>query len=199
LKCRPRPSRDLGMSSQTPNDHVVAVFMPPQRPRSRSVTGVLGLRHEDIAAAKQEITIVPRHNVNRARSKSQRQRRIPVSASLIRLYGDYMHTEYGDLDSDYVFVNLFAEPFGHAMTYSAVYDLVTRIRRRTGLDFDPHWCRHTAATRMLRDGVPLESVSMLLGHSSIATTVSVYGHLTAADARKALEAAGWFAGNEVTW
>jgi integrase/recombinase XerD len=159
----------------------------------------LGLRHEDIAAAKQEITVLPRHNVNRARTKSQRQRHIPVSASLIHLYGDYMHAEYGDLDSDYVFVNLFAEPFGHAMTYSAVYDLVTRIRRHTGLDFDPHWCRHTAATRMLRDGVPLESVSMLLGHSSIATTISVYGHLTAADARKALEAAGWFTGNEVTW
>ncbi|MFG1703770.1 tyrosine-type recombinase/integrase [Nonomuraea sp. M3C6] len=159
----------------------------------------LGLRHEDIAAAKQEITIVPRHNANQARTKSQRQRHIPVSASLIRLYGDYMHTEYGDLDSDYVFVNLWAEPRGHAMTYSAIYDLVKRIRRHTGLDFDPHWCRHTAATRMLRDGVPLESVSMLLGHSSIATTSAVYGHLTAADARKVLEAAGWFTGNEVAW
>jgi len=31
---------------------------------------------------------------------------IPVTASLVRCYSDYMHTEYGDLDSDYVFVNL---------------------------------------------------------------------------------------------
>jgi len=29
--------------------------------------------------------------------------------------------------------------------------------------------------------------------------VSVYGHLTAGDARRALEAAGWFTGSEVTW
>ncbi|WP_199565656.1 tyrosine-type recombinase/integrase [Spongiactinospora rosea] len=78
----------------------------------------------------------------------------------------------------------------HALTYSAVYDLVKRIRRHTGLDFDLHWCRHTAATRMLRDGVPVETVSVLLGHGSIAVTPAVYGHLTAADARKAWKPQG---------
>jgi integrase/recombinase XerD len=33
-------------------------------------------------------------------------RAIPTSAGLVRLYADYLHGEYGDLDSDYVFVNL---------------------------------------------------------------------------------------------
>jgi site-specific recombinase XerD len=121
-----------------------------------------------------------------------------VSAELIRLYGDYLHAEYGDLDSDYVFVNLFAEPRGHALSYPAVYDLVLRLRSRTGIDFDPHWCRHGLATRMLRDGVPVEVVSKLLGHASLSTTLSIYGHLSAEDARRALEVAGWFMGREVT-
>ena len=98
-----------------------------------------------------------------------------------------------------MFVNLFAEPRGQALSYPAVYDLVVRLRKRTGIDFDPHWCRHSMATRMLRDGVPVEVVSKLLGHGSVTTTVSVYGHLTASDARRALEAAGWFTGSEVTW
>jgi site-specific recombinase XerD len=98
-----------------------------------------------------------------------------------------------------VFVNLFAEPRGRALTYPAVYDLVLRLRRRTGIDFDPHWCGHTMATRALRDGVPIEVVSKLLGHASITTTSAIYGHLTAEDARKTLEAAGWFRGTEVTW
>jgi integrase/recombinase XerD len=40
----------------------------------------LGLRHEDIVAAEREIRVVPRLNANRARSKSGRQRAIPVSA-----------------------------------------------------------------------------------------------------------------------
>jgi site-specific recombinase XerD len=157
----------------------------------------LGLRHDDIAAAEREVRIVPRPNDNGARSKSREERTVPVSPELIRLYGDYLHREYGAIDSDYVFVNLFADPVGRALAYPAAYDLVVRLRRRTGIDFDPHWYRHTMATRALRDGVSLEVVSRLLGHSSTTTTLSIYGHLTAEDARRALEAAGWFSGSEI--
>lgn len=157
----------------------------------------LGLRHEDIAAAEREISVRRRSNANGARAKSPHPRTIPVSSQLIRLYADYLHAEYGDLDSDYVFVNLWGRPHGSALTYSAVHALVRRLRRDTGIDFDPHWYRHTYATRMLRDKVPLEVVSKLLGHASLTTTVSTYGHLTSEDSRRALEAAGWFTGNEV--
>ena len=159
----------------------------------------LGLRHADIDAAQREVAVVVRDNDNRARTKSGRGRTIPVGAPILRLYADYLHDEYGDLDSDYVFVNLFAAPLGQAMSYPAVYDLVLRLRQRTGIDFDPHWFRHTAATRMLRDRVPIEVVSMLLGHASVTTTLDVYGHLTAEDARRVLQAAGWFDGETVRW
>jgi integrase len=59
--------------------------------------------------------------------------------------------------------------------------------------------RHAAATRWLRDGVPIEIVSKLLGHSPVTTTSATYGHLTAEDARAALEKAGWLTGKEVSW
>ncbi|NMM25129.1 MAG: site-specific integrase [Phycicoccus sp.] len=157
----------------------------------------LGLRHEDLAAAEREITITPRVNDNGARSKSGRPRTIPVGANLMRLYADYLHEEYHDLDSDYVFVTLGGQPWGQALSYRSVYDLVLRLRRRTGIDFDPHWLRHSAATRMLRDGVPIEVVSMLLGHASVTTTLDTYGHLTAEDARRVLEKAGWFTEGQV--
>ena len=159
---------------------------------------VLGLRHEDIAAAEQEITIVARENANGARAKSG-GRTVPVGPELIRLYADYLHEEYGVACSDFVFINIWAEPKGHAWSYQAAYDLVLRLRARTGIAFDPHWYCHSAATRWLRDGVPVEVVSALLGHSSVAVTSSVYGHLTAQDARAALEKAGWFTGKEVSW
>ena len=107
--------------------------------------------------------------------------------------------EYGGIDSDYVFINIWAQPRGQAWSYPAAYDLVMRLRAKTGLDFDPHWFRHSAATRWLRDGIPVEVVSKLLGHSSVTVTSAVYGHLTAADARAALEKAGWLTGNEVSW
>lgn len=98
-----------------------------------------------------------------------------------------------------MFVNLFAAPRGQAWSYPAVYELVRRLRAKTGIEFDPHWFRHSAATRWLRDGVPVEVVSKLLGHSSVTTTLAAYGHLTAADARKVLEKAGWLTGREVIW
>src|SRR5258708_4473368 len=148
--------------------------------------------------AEGESSVVPRENANGARAKSG-GRTVPAGGELIRLYADYLHLEYGDIDSDYVFINLFAEPQGQAWSYPAAYDLVTRLRAKTGLDFDPHWFRHSAATRWLRDGVPVEVVSKLLGHSSVAVTSAVYGHLTAEDARAALEQAGWLTGQEVSW
>ncbi len=158
----------------------------------------LGLRHEDIAAAEREISIVPRDNANGARAKSG-GRTVPAGGELIRLYADYLHREYGSTGSDYVFINIWAEPRGQAWSYPAAYDLVMRLRAKTGLDFDPHWFRHSAATRWLRDGVPVEVVSKLLGHSSVTVTSGIYGHLTAEDARAALERAGWLTGREVSW
>jgi hypothetical protein len=35
-------------------------------------------------------------------------REVPVAAGVLRLYADYLFDEYGALDSDYVFVNLWA-------------------------------------------------------------------------------------------
>jgi integrase/recombinase XerD len=157
----------------------------------------LGLRHEDLEIAERIVTVTPRTNDNRARAKAGISRTIPASAELMRLYADYLNREYGALDSDYVFVNLWAQPHGRPLTYAAAYDLVLRLRRRTGIEFEPHHYRHTYATWLLRRGAGMESVKELLGHASITSTIDTYGHLTVEDARKTLEAAGWFTGREV--
>ena len=108
----------------------------------------------------------------------------------------YTILSFGE-DSDYVFVNLWSEPKGRPWAYPAVYDLVGRLRERTGIDFGPHQYRHTYATWLLRRGAGMESVKELLGHASISTTLDTYGHLTVEDARRTLEAAGWYSGREV--
>ena len=214
-KSEPKPRRVIALraSKKLPRvltpDEVQAVLDSCDRLRDRLLFGVLyatgmrigealGLRHNDIAAAECEVSVRRRDNANGARTKSLTMRTVPVSAELIRLYADYLHTEYGDLDSDYVFVNLWGRPRGHPLTYAAAYDLVRRLRRKTGIDFDPHWLRHTAATRLLRDGVGIEVVARLLGHASITTTAAVYGHLTVEDARRVMAQAGWFTGRQVS-
>lgn len=49
-----------------------------------------------------------------------------------------------------------------------------------------HTLRHTAATLMLLNNVPLKVVSQILGHSSITITADIYGHVTHDAARDAL-------------
>ena len=160
---------------------------------------VLGLRHEDIAAAECEITRRAAGERER-RTRQVRDRTVPVGPELIRLYADYLHEEYGDLLAGLRLRQHLGGAEGPGMVLPGrSITSSCGCGRRTGLDFDPHWLRHGAATRWLRDGVSIEVVSKLLGHSSVTVTSSVYGHLTAEDARAALEKAGWFTGREVTW
>jgi integrase len=150
----------------------------------------LGLRHEDVDAAARLVTVRPRRNTNGARAKGW-TRQVPLPARTVRLYSDYLHGEYGDLDCDYVFVNLWSGPLGRPWSYRSVYELVCRLRARTGIVFGPHTFRHTYATELLRRRVPTEIVQKLLGHASIATTIDTYAHLKIEDARRALAQAGW--------
>ena len=149
----------------------------------------LGLRHEDIDARRGLVMVRQRRNTNRARAKTW-SREVPADAGLIRLYSDYLHEEYGALDCDYVFVNLWGQPVGRPMSYAGVDRLTRRLRTCTGIEFTPHHFRHSYATDLLRRGVAVEVVQHLLGHASISTTVDTYSHLGVEDARRALVAAG---------
>jgi len=151
----------------------------------------LGLRHSDFVSRAREVRIVPRgDNANGARAKIRCAAVVPISTPLVRLYSDYMHVEYGELDSDYVFVNLWAGRRGEPMSYHAVHQLITRIAASTGLAFTAHTLRHTHATDLVRRGVPIEVVARLLTHRSSTTTSQTYIHLDVADIRQALQQAG---------
>jgi integrase/recombinase XerD len=69
----------------------------------------LGLRHEDVRTADGLIDVRCRLNANGARAKTW-ERSVPVGTGWLRLHADYLHHEYGDLDSDYVFVRLWSRP-----------------------------------------------------------------------------------------
>jgi site-specific recombinase XerD len=142
------------------------------------ISEALGLRHCDLNLRKGEVHVVPREgNVNGARVKGMKGRIVPVRGELFDRYATYMETEYGALDCDYVFANLFRAPIGSPMTRANVNELVERLQERTGLaHFSPHACRHTYATRLLRAEVPIEVVAELLGHASPQTTAEIYSN-----------------------
>jgi integrase/recombinase XerD len=151
----------------------------------------LGLRHGDFVSRRREVSIVPRgDNANGARAKTRTTTVLPVSAPLVRLYSAYMHTEFGELDSDYVFVNLWAAPVGRPLRYQTVTKLVARLRGTTGIVFTPHLLRHARATELIRAGVPIEIVSKMLTHRSVTTTSETYLHLSVEDVRAELVRVG---------
>jgi integrase/recombinase XerD len=208
-KGHPIPTRPvkLAVVRRTPRTleatEVVAVLAACERSRDRFLlsllaeTGMrvgqaLGLRHADFVSRAKEVRIVPRDdNANGARAKLRSPAVIPVSAGLVRLYSDYMHAEYGAVDSDYVFVNLWAGRIGQPMTYAAVHKLVARLQARTGVEFTLHMLRHTRATELIRSGMAIEVVARLLTHRSSTTTSQTYVHLDLVDVREALRRAGW--------
>jgi len=207
-KGRPIPTRPIKLvvPRREPRtlsaEEVVLILAAAERARDRFLlallaeTGMrigqaLGLRHADFVSHRKEVHIVPRpNNANGARAKLRSPLKLPVTAGLVRCYSDYMHSEYGEVDSDYVFVNLWSGRLGAPMTYATVHELVGRIRVRTGVEFTVHMLRHTHATELLRSGMAIEVVARLLGHRSSTTTSQTYIHLDVADIRQALQRAG---------
>lgn len=51
----------------------------------------------------------------------------------------------------------------------------------------PHMCRHTYATRMATSGVSVQTLKMLMGHSSVDVTLDIYTHIKLEDAKNELE------------
>ena len=182
-------------------EQVAAVIDAQQRLRDRFLfallasTGMrigqaLALRHEDVVSWERRIVIEPRDGAPaRARSKLAGRASVPVPGELMRLWSDYMHEEYGDLDAEHVFVNLWEGRIGHPMSYATVEKLITRTRTRVGFHFTAHHFRHTYATVAYRDGVQLEVIGAVLTHRSPNST-GIYTHLTAEDLRRALQERG---------
>jgi integrase/recombinase XerD len=150
----------------------------------------LGLRHEDVVVWERRIVIRAREGASRrARSKGSAESGVPVCPELMRLWSDYMHEEYRDLDCDFVFVNLWGGRIGRPLTYSNVDRIVERTQQQVGFHFMPHLLRHTYATLAYRDGVGLEVIGALLTHRSPSSTL-IYTHPTAEDLRAVLAERG---------
>jgi integrase/recombinase XerD len=130
-----------------------------------------------------------RMNANGALAKSRYPRTIPVAEQTVDAYADYRF-ERDRFDpaaiDDAVFVNLFREPRGRAMSYANTKELFDRLARECGFAVRPHMFRHTAATRWIEAGVAPDVVQALLGHVSFAST-SIYLHASRERMRQAVE------------
>jgi len=149
----------------------------------------LGLRHADIHSWDNLVQIVPRSdNANGARAKTREPYVIHVPADLMVLYTDYLVQEFGETESDYVFVNLWEGRLGAPMKYATIADLFARLAKKTSVAVSPHLLRHTHATELCRAGWDVALVRKRLGHAHIQTTLQTYVHLDDDDMKHAYQA-----------
>ncbi len=73
---------------------------------------------------------------------------------------------------------VFPNPWGALYSPAALYGQFIKLAKHAGLPrIRFHDLRHTAATILLARGIPVKQVSEMLGHSDIAITLRVYGHV----------------------
>lgn len=128
-------------------------------------------------------------NDNGALAKDRRGRPVPVEQEYVDLYREYQYERDAvpqARDRDLVFVNLFHAPLGRGMTYRSTKNLFERLSKRVGFTVKPHMFRHTFATALLADGVPIDVVQELLGHVALSST-GVYLHPEAQAMRDAVQ------------
>lgn len=83
---------------------------------------------------------------------------------------------------------VFTDTVGRPLSPTVVSHAFREAADALGLSVRLHDLRHGYASTLLRAGVPLKVVSEALGHSSIATTADIYGHLEDATRRQTADA-----------
>lgn len=88
---------------------------------------------------------------------------------------------------------MFTTVRGHYLDPDNASKLFKSLASRVGLgNWHIHELRHSTASLMLAQGVRLEEVSKLIGHSSIRITADTYGHLQPERLRSATEVFGGY-------
>jgi hypothetical protein len=107
--------------------------------------------------------------------KEESIRKVPLSDRLYRHLADYLY-KFKDLEEDsYIFPN--QKKDGHIQRF-AVNRVLERLRDKVNIGdkLHPHALRHTFATQLVSNDVPLENVKQMLGHKSYDTT-TIYTHI----------------------
>lgn len=94
---------------------------------------------------------------------------IPLTVSVGNAIARYIVEERPEAPNDYLFVRELA-PFGPLGGHSSCYVCVKRVFERAGISKDgriwgTHMLRHNAASTMVKNGVPIETIAAVLGHS----------------------------------
>ena len=153
LKSRKVPPRDK------------AIIQLALRTGMRAVD-IVGLKLPDIDWVNDTITII--------QSKTAKPFKIPLTADVGNLLSSYILKERPKTENPHVFLRSLA-PFRPLSDHSACYAVVLKAFHQAGIRLGNerkgiHVIRHTAASLMLSKGVPVTTISSMLGHANKSST-----------------------------
>jgi integrase len=146
----------------------------PERRRDRAIIMLLarlGLRAGDVAQLR-IADIEWATGTLLVSGKGRYQVRLPLPQEVGDAILDYVECRPPVRDTDHIFVRNIA-PFRPFIRGDGVSGVVRRAMKRAGIMTPAkgaHVLRHTAATEMLRHGVPLDRIALVLRHRGIDTT-----------------------------
>lgn len=120
------------------------------------------------------------------RGKGGKVREISLRQDVLQLIKQYQQEERLQSkfhESKYLLVSQRSEK----MHRDAVRDWLEKISKELGMKLHPHLFRHTFATRLLRKGVDLTTVSKLTGHSTVNMTAKFYIQTTREEKQNAVD------------
>lgn len=128
---------------------------------------VITLRFCDIDWAKETISY--------AQQKTGTPLSLPLLDEVKFPLADYIRNgRHESADPEYVFVTMYA-PYTRYTCTSSLFRMVEKCMQTAGISYEgrhhgPHSLRHSLATNMLSENVPISAISNIMGHSSTRTT-----------------------------
>ena len=99
------------------------------------------------------------------KAKNNRDRVIPLSPTLQAALTAYLPVR-GDVDADHLLIHR-----QQAVREGLIRYRLRRYGQQAQVKVSPHRLRHTLATRLLNEGMPITSLQRLLGHDKLETTL----------------------------
>jgi len=131
---------------------------------------VLSLSWSDMDVAKKQL---------RVHGKGRKERIIPVDPVFWKMLDRYLRYEYpNNAQIDKIFIVLKGKKRGQPLAYHGLYKIFRTLAK--ALDnkrLKPHNLRHTCATHLAENGVPVDVIQKMLGHEQIDSSM-VYIHLS---------------------
>lgn len=141
-----------------------------------------GMRINELLLMRREnVHLDQRYMIGGEKTAAGRDRPIPIDKCIVPLIQHFLDGN----TSEWLIPSASGIPRDHHVVRRSFSSLMKK------LDIEgvtPHTCRHTAASRWAAQGMPIQSVKEILGHSSIQTTSDIYTHADPLALVRALDA-----------